>query len=175
VWSDEFDYDGLPDPARWGYEVGGHGWGNNELQYYTDSRLENASVSSQGGLLTITARREAWESNQYTSAKLNSAMGSTNPGAWNQGLLEIRARLPAGRGTWPAFWMMPNDCVEGWPNCGEIDIMEHVGYDAGWVYGTIHTDAFNHVENTQIGDSTFVADATEAFHTYALQWTANRL
>ena len=86
-------------PARWGYEAGGHGWGNDELQFYTDSRLENASVSGTTGLLTITARREPWEGNDYTSAKLNSSLDTTDPGAWNQGVLEIRARLPAGRGT----------------------------------------------------------------------------
>lgn len=175
VWADEFDYDGLPDPTRWGYEVGGHGWGNGEAQFYTDGRIENAAVDQAGGMLTITARRESWEGNDYTSAKLNSSLGDGNPGSWIGALIEIRARLPAGRGTWPAFWMMPDDCAEGWPNCGEIDIMEHVGYDEGRIHGTIHTDAFNHMEGTQISDDVVISDATSAFHLYALEWSADRL
>ncbi len=175
VWSDEFDYDGLPDPARWGYEIGGHGWGNGEAQFYTDARLENSSVDRESGRLTITARRESWEGNEYTSAKLNSSLGSGNPGSWIGALIEIRARLPAGRGTWPAFWMMPDDCAEGWPNCGEIDIMEHVGYDEGKIHGTIHTDTFNHMEGTQIAENVVIPDATSAYHVYSLQWSADRL
>ncbi len=173
VWADEFDYDGLPDPARWGYETGGDGWGNNELQYYTDARLENASVGD--GVLKVVAIEEDYESNTYTSAKLNSGFGEGNPGTWNEGVFQIRARLPAGLGTWPALWMMPTECTEGWPNCGEIDIMEHVGYDEGVVHGTIHTDAFNHVEGTQNGNDVDVPDATSEFHTYALIWTTERL
>lgn len=173
VWSDEFDYEGLPDPERWGYEVGGNGWGNGELQYYTDARRDNAHV--QDGVLTITAIAEQYESNEYTSAKLNSSYGASNPGSWNEGIVRVRARLPAGLGTWPALWMMPNNCTEGWPTCGEIDLMEHVGYDEGKVHGTIHTDAFNHVEGTQRGHSVVVEDATSTFHEYALVWHADRL
>jgi beta-glucanase (GH16 family) len=173
VWSDEFDVDGLPDTTHWGYETGGDGWGNNELQYYTEARPENVNISD--GVLTITAIDETYQNNTYTSAKLNSSLGDGNPGAWNEGILRIRARLPAGLGTWPALWMMPNTCPEGWPNCGEIDIMEHVGYDEGTVHGTIHTDAFNHVEGTQNGKQVTVSDATSAFHDYTLIWTANRL
>ncbi len=173
VWSDEFDYAGLPDGERWGYEVGGDGWGNGELQYYTDARLANAKVG--GGVLTITAVPEVYEGNDYTSAKLNSSYGASNPGSWNEGIVRVRARLPAGLGTWPALWMMPDNCTEGWPACGEIDVMEHVGYDEGTVHGTIHTDAFNHVEGTQRGQSVRVEDATSAFHEYALIWQAGRL
>lgn len=173
VWSDEFDYEGLPDPERWGYEVGGDGWGNGELQYYTDARQENASVSD--GVLTITAIAEPYEGNEYSSAKLNSAYGLVNPGSWNEGIIRIRARLPKGLGTWPALWMMPNNCTEGWPACGEIDVMEHVGYDEGTVHGTIHTDAFNHIEGTQLGQSVMVDDATSEFHEYAFIWQTERL
>lgn len=173
VWSDEFDVDGLPDATHWGYETGGDGWGNNELQYYTADRPENAEVKD--GVLTITAIDEQYQNNTYTSAKLNSSLGEGNPGAWNEGILRIRARLPAGLGTWPAIWMMPNTCPEGWPNCGEIDIMEHVGYDEGTVHGTIHTDAFNHVEGTQNGNQVLIDDATSAFHDYTLIWTTDRL
>jgi beta-glucanase (GH16 family) len=173
VWSDEFDYEGLPDAQRWGYEVGGDGWGNGELQYYTDARRDNATVGD--GVLTITAIPEQYEGNEYISAKLNSAYGLVNPGSWNEGIVRIRARLPSGLGTWPALWMMPNNCPEGWPACGEIDIMEHVGYDEGTVHGTIHTDAFNHVEGTQRGQSVLVQDATSEFHEYAFIWQAQRL
>jgi beta-glucanase (GH16 family) len=173
VWSDTFDYEGLPDPERWGYETGGDGFGNNELQYYTESRAENARV--EAGVLTLTAIYEEYMGNAYTSAKLNSGLGASTPGTWNEGVFSIRAKLPQGLGTWPALWMMPTDCAEGWPNCGEIDVMESVGYDEGVVHGTIHTDAFNHVEGTQIGLSTEVADATSAFHTYTLIWTSQRI
>lgn len=173
VWSDTFDYEGLPDPERWGYETGGDGFGNNELQYYTDARSENARVAD--GVLTLTARYEEYMGNTYTSAKLNSGLGASDAGTWNEGVFSIRAKLPAGLGTWPALWMMPTDCAEGWPNCGEIDIMESVGYDEGVVHGTIHTDAFNHVEGTQIGMSTQVPNATSAFHTYTLVWTTERV
>ena len=99
VWSDEFDKPGLPDPAKWSYEVGGHGWGNRELQFYTEARRENARV--EDGMLIIEARREAWQGKPYTSARLNSRAG------WTYGRIEVRAKLPRGRGTWPAIWMLP--------------------------------------------------------------------
>ncbi|MGI9173875.1 MAG: glycoside hydrolase family 16 protein, partial [Rhodothermales bacterium] len=123
VWSDEFDYEGLPDSAKWGYEVGGHGWGNDELQYYTERRLENARV--EDGLLVIEARQEPFEGRDYTSARLVSR----DKGEWTYGRFEARAKLPSGRGTWPAIWMLAAETTYGnayWPDNGEIDIMEHV-------------------------------------------------
>ncbi|MCX8074050.1 MAG: glycoside hydrolase family 16 protein, partial [Clostridia bacterium] len=112
VWSDEFDYTGKPDSNKWGYDIGGGGWGNQELQYYTD-RLENARV--ENGKLIIEARRENYGGREYTSARLVSR----NKGDWLYGRFEIRAKLPGGRGTWPAIWMLPTDWVYGgWPNSG---------------------------------------------------------
>lgn len=169
VWADEFDKDGLPDPAKWTYDTGGHGWGNRELQYYTADRAENAVV--KGGMLRITARKEEHEGKAYTSARMVSRAG------WKYGYIEIRAKLPKGRGTWPALWMLPvsrwEKCGPRWPLCGEIDIMEHVGYDEGVVHGTVHTQAYNHVAGTQKGKQVGVTDATSEFHVYALDWKAD--
>ncbi len=166
VWADEFDKDGLPDPAKWTYDTGGHGWGNRELQYYTANRAENALM--KGGMLLITARKGDLEGKAYTSARMVSKAG------WKYGYIEIRAKLPKGRGTWPALWMLPVSRWEKggtrWPLCGEIDIMEHVGYDEGVVHGTVHTQAYNHVAGTQKGKQVTVADATSEFHVYALDW-----
>lgn len=166
VWSDEFDYTGLPNAEKWGYDVGGNGWGNNELQYYTEMRSENARV--ENGLLTIEAVKENIGGRRYTSARLVSK----NKGDWLYCKVEVRAKLPEGRGTWPAVWMLPTDWEYGdWPNSGEIDIMEHVGYDEGRVHGTVHTKAYHHSINTQKGASTIVSDATSAFHVYTMEWT----
>ena len=166
VWSDEFDRPGLPDPAKWSYDVGGHGWGNRELQFYTEGRRENARV--EDGRLIIEARREDWQGKPYTSARLNSKA------SWTYGRIDVRAKLPRGRGTWPAIWMLPvrgKYGKGGWPDNGEIDIMEHVGFDPGVVHGTIHSRAYNHVDRTQRGKNTTVADAQDAFHVYSASWT----
>jgi beta-glucanase (GH16 family) len=170
VWADEFDYNGLPDPNRWGYDVGGNGWGNNELQYYTENRLENARV--ENGKLIIEARKEPWGNNEYTSARLVTR----NKGDWKYGRIEAMARLPHGRGTWPAIWMLPTNWVYGsWPKSGEIDIMEYVGYDPGVVHGSIHTEAYNHVMGTQKTDTTLVPDAETNYHLYAIEWDADKI
>jgi beta-glucanase (GH16 family) len=172
VWSDEFDTDGLPDPKKWGYDVGGHGWGNEELQHYTEGRLENARV--EDGHLVIEARREPWEGREYTSARLVTR----DRAAWQYGRIEVRARLPAGRGTWPAIWMLPKGFEFGkgvWPDEGEIDIMEHVGYDEGLVHGTVHCKKYYHKLGNQKGAQIRVPDATTAFHEYALQWYPDRI
>jgi beta-glucanase (GH16 family) len=118
VWRDEFDTEGLPDASRWDYEVGFVR--NKERQFYTRRRPENARVEK--GMLVIEARREVYENAQYTSASL------TSRGNWRYGRLEVRAKLPKGRGTWPAIWTLGTNIRDvGWPACGEIDIMEHVG------------------------------------------------
>ncbi len=171
VWADEFDKEGLPETSKWTYDTGGHGWGNRELQYYTANRAENALV--KGGFLLITARKEDREGKAYTSARMVSKAG------WKYGYIEIRARLPKGRGTWPALWMLPVSHWEKggprWPLCGEIDIMEHVGYDEGVVHGTVHTQAYNHMAGTQKGKQATVADATSEFHVYGLDWRADHI
>lgn len=172
MWSDDFDYAGLPDTTKWGYDVGGHGWGNQELQFYTQGRLENARV--QDGKLTIEARRESWEGMKYTSTRLITK----NKGDWTYGFFEIRAKLPSGRGTWPAIWMLPTEWNLGsgsWPDNGEIDIMEHVGFDPGWVHGSVHTKKYYWQIGTQKTAKIQVADAQSAFHVYTLEWSPERI
>src|SRR6056297_1535987 len=168
IWQDEFDGQGHPDSSRWNYEVGGHGWGNEELQYYTEERLKNARL--ENGRLVIEAHKENYRTAEYTSARLTT----THKGEWTYGRIEVRAKIPAGRGTWPAIWMLPTEWIYGdgsWPDNGEIDIMEHVGYDPGVIHGTIHTDAYNHMDGTQKSGQIEVPDAMDAFHTYSIEWT----
>ena len=168
VWSDEFDQDGLPDASKWRYDTGGHGWGNQELQYYTSSRSENARV--ENGNLIIEARKESWSGSEYTSARLLSRQ------EWTYGRFEASAKLPSGRGTWPAIWMLPDlGRYGGWPRAGEIDIMEHVGFDPDRVHSTVHTDAYNHTKGTHRGASTVVSTARSAFNVYAVEWTPSEI
>jgi len=172
LWSDEFDSAGLPDTSKWRYDVGGHGWGNQELQFYTESRLENARVHD--GKLIIEARRESWEGMNYTSTRLITK----NKGDWTYGLFEIRAKLPSGRGTWPAIWMLPTEWNLGsgsWPDNGEIDIMEHVGFEPGWVHGSVHTKKYYWQIGTQKTAKIQVADAQTAFHVYTLEWSPEKI
>ncbi len=167
VWSDEFDYNGLPDSKKWGYDTDGNssGWGNNELQYYTASRLKNAEVKD--GHLYITAYKEDYEGFKYTSARLVTRQ----KGDWLYGRVEVKAKIPDGRGMWPAIWMLPTDWqYGGWPASGEIDIMESVGYDPYKIVGTVHTEAYNHTIGTQKGATTTVQTCYSDFHVYALEW-----
>ena len=169
VWQDEFNYSGKPDPEKWIHETGGGGWGNQELQYYTN-RIENSYV--ENGVLKIKAIKEYYSGNSYTSARLNS----TNDGSWKYGRIEVRAKLPSGRGTWPAIWTLPDDWVYGgWPASGEIDIMEHVGYDQGVIHGTVHTDAYNHTRGTQKGGQIYSSTVSDSFHVYAIEWTEEKI
>lgn len=169
VWSDEFNYSGLPDSTKWNYDVGGHGWGNNELQYYTSKRLENARA--ENGHLIIEARKENWQGKDYTSARLVTK-GKAD---WKYGRFEIKARLPKGLGSWPAIWMLASTTPLKWPDDGEIDIMEHVGYDQGKIHASLHTKDYYFVINTQKTAITNVPDCSEKFHVYALDWTADTI
>lgn len=170
VWCDEFDVDGLPDSTKWSYDVGGGGWGNGELQYYTDSDLDNASVSD--GNLYITALKETIGSNEYSSARLVSKYR----GDWLYGRIQIRAKMPSGRGLWSALWMLPTDWRYGsWPDSGEIDIMEYVGYDKDKIFGTIHTGAYNHNLGTQIGFSKTIPNVEEEFQIYEMVWEPGKI
>ncbi|MEO8795761.1 MAG: glycoside hydrolase family 16 protein [Daejeonella sp.] len=165
VWSDEFDYSGLPSADKWSYDLGGSGWGNNELQYYTND-AKNASVSN--GILTISALKESLNGREYTSARLVTK----DKGDFLYGRIEVKAKLPKGKGTWPAIWMLPTDwAYGGWPKSGEIDIMEHVGYDQNNIHVTVHTEAYNHSIGTQKSSQKMVAGASEEFHKYRIDWT----
>lgn len=166
VWSDEFNAAGAPAANHWDYDTGGGGWGNNELQTYTNTRT-NSWVAN--GKLYIKAIKA---NNNWTSARLVTRQ----KGDWLYGRIEVKAKLPSGKGTWPAIWMLPTDWVYGsWPSSGELDIMEHVGYDPGQIYGTAHTEAYNHSLGTQKGGNIYVADAMTAFHVYAIEWDAEQI
>lgn len=165
VWADEFETAGQPDATKWGYDIGGSGWGNNELEYYTNS-VKNAEVSN--GTLKISAIKESSNGKEYTSARVVSK----GKGDFLYGRFEFKAKLPAGKGTWPAIWMLPTDFAYGdWPKSGEIDIMEHVGYDPNNVHVTVHTDAYNGAIGTQRGDAKVIPTATSDFHIYRVDWT----
>ncbi|MEO8762695.1 MAG: glycoside hydrolase family 16 protein [Ginsengibacter sp.] len=170
VWADEFNYHGLPDSAKWEYDTGGNGWGNNELQYYTKNDTNNAVVHN--GLLEVIARKTERENRLYTSARLVTK----SKGDWINGKIEISASLPAGRGLWPAIWMLPTDWDYGnWPNSGEIDIMEHVGFKKDSVFFSIHTESFNHVIHTQKTKGVKIIDPYDAFHIYAIEWERQKI
>ena len=165
-WSEEFNVDGAPDPLNWGYDIGtgSGGWGNNELEYYT-SRPQNVLV--QGGVLKINAIRENYSGSAFTSARLISK----NKFSFQYGKVDIRAKLPAGIGTWPAAWMLGNNIGSvGWPNCGEMDIMEHRGSELNKIFGTLHYPG--HSGGNADGSTTVIANATTAFHVYSLDWSA---
>lgn len=169
TFADEFDGPTV-DTTKWRYDTAfnAKGWFNHELQYYAADRPENARI--EDGKLVIEARREEADKarfpdtggQHYTSAKLVSAK------RYGYGFYEVRAKLPCGRGAWPAIWLLPDG--EKWPDGGEIDVMEMVGWDANVIHGTLHTGAFNHARGTQRGAQRTVPDACTAFHDYQLDW-----
>ncbi|MCH7412117.1 family 16 glycosylhydrolase [Belliella sp. R4-6] len=166
VWKDEFDYEGLPDSTKWSFDTQGNdwSWGNDELQWYTESNSNNAEVSN--GILKITAVKEAIGNKRYSSARLRSL----GKGDFKYGYFEISARMPSGNGTWPAIWMLPSNSDKGWPEGGEIDIMEHVGFKPDTVFATVHTKAHNHLINTQVGNDFLLPTAVSEFNIYSLYW-----
>jgi beta-glucanase (GH16 family) len=171
VWSDEFLGKTL-DNGSWTCETGGSGWGNNELEYYTNS-LNNSFLT--GGYLVIEARKETMGSNNYTSARIISKDKKT----FTYGRIDIRAKLPKGQGIWPALWMLGNNISQqgfGWPACGEIDIMELLGHEPSKVYGTVHW-GISGQGSTHIGGNTTLAtgDFSGSFHVFSLQWNTSKL
>ena len=175
VWSDEFNGpDGsAPDPSKWTYDTGGRGWGNNELECYTN-RLQNSQI--KGGNLVITAEQESvpfacadGSMNNYTSARLKTQ------GLFSQayGRFEARIKIPAGQGMWPAFWMLGNNITTaGWPTCGEIDVMENIGREPGTVHGSLHGPSTT--SSTSDATSIFTLSRGQAFaddfHLFAIEW-----
>lgn len=167
IWSDEFNTPGAPDPSKWGYDIGtgSGGWGNNELEYYTN-RSNNVIV--QNGVLMITAAKENYMGSAYTSARLLSQ----NKFSFKYGRIEVRAKIPAGVGTWPAIWMLGNNIpTAGWPDCGEMDIMEERGSEPNKIYSTFHYPG--HSGAGGVGSNIIIPDATTAFHSYILDWSAS--
>ncbi len=189
VWADEFEYTGKPDPKKWGYETGFIR--NNEKQYYTD-RLKNVRV--ENGVLILEAHKENIFNEQYQSKEFSDkpwlhwipkidtarytsgSIQTKGKAAWKYGKIEVRVRLPRGRGLWPAIWMLGENRDEvGWPECGEIDIMEHVGFEPDSIFGTIHTKAYNHMVGTQKGKKIFIDDPYDKFHIFSIEWTPEKI
>lgn len=184
VWADEFDKAGAPDPERWTPEVGMIR--NQEAQYYTAGRKENVRV--EGGKLVIEARKEKFANPRHTPGQTNDwrrlefaeyTSGSiTTRGKFEPryGRIEVRAKIPSARGVWPAIWMLGTNISQvGWPRCGEIDIMEFVGYESGVVHANIHTGKYNHTRGTGKGSQHKVARPFDDFHIYAVEWHADKL
>lgn len=169
IFSDEFDTDGSPDASKWVYDIGNGdgGWGNNEVQYYTN-RTDNVTI--EDGMLKIIAKKENYSGYEYTSTR----MKTQGKFGFTYGRVEIKAKLPSGGGTWPALWMLgTNITTVGWPACGEIDIMEHVGNNQGTVQSAMHTPSsyggtINH-------GSQYLADVSTAFHVYSVEWTSEEM
>lgn len=173
VWSDEFAGNGLPDATKWVHETGRNkqGWYNNEKQYYSGPRLENARIHD--GVLTIVARKEArsdqadWGGQPYSSTRL-ATLGRRD---WTYGFFDIRAKLPCGKGTWPAIWMVGSQGE--WPAGGELDIMEWVGSRPERMFSTVHTTAGSGGNGK--GADTPINDACNSFHNYQMLWTAQQV
>lgn len=186
VWQDEFDYEGAPDPEKWTHDVWPARKVNDEDQTYTD-RLKNVRV--EDGKLVIEAHREDYNDAHYTSGRIHT----DGKGDFLYGRFEARAKLPRGQGTWAAIWMLPSDpfryattCEAGedwqgsatcdaWPNSGEIDILEHVGYEMGHVHGTVHNKAYYWINWEQRKGRTIFDDVDEEYHVYALEWSPERI
>jgi len=167
VFSDEFDSPGSPNTNKWTYDTGAGGWGNNESQNYT-SRTDNVVIAN--GILKIIAKKESYQGAEYTSAR----MKTKGKFAFTYGKVEVKAKLPKGGGTWPAIWMLGSSISTlGWPACGEVDIMEHVGNNQGRVLSALHTPSsyggtINHGSQT-------LDDVSTAFHVYAVEWTSEKM
>ena len=186
VWSDEFDYQGKPDPSKWSYDIWPARKVNSEDQTYTDS-LKNIYVKD--GNLVITADKETYGNAEYTSGRIHSQ----GKGDFLYGRVDVRAKLPAGQGTWSAIWMLPSDpfkysttCQENedwqgsstcdaWPNSGEIDIMEHVGFDMQTIHGTVHNKAYYWENWEQRKASIEGENVDQAFHLYSIEWTPENI
>jgi len=176
VMSDEFDVNGTPDASLWNFDIGTgvDGWGNNELQYYTD-RPENITV--QNGFLVITAKEESFESSSYTSARINTR----NLFETQYGRFEARIQLPTGKGLWPAFWLLGASCDEDdaasvvWPQCGEIDIMEYLGDAPTVLFGSVHGPGYSGAESIS-KEYELEGDRFDAgFHVFGIEWSPNAI
>ena len=169
VWSDEFDKNGAPDPTKWIYDIGtgASGWGNNELQYYTN-RLENAVV--ENGILKIKAIKENYSGSAYTSARLLTR----GKYEFKYGTVEIRAKVPAAVGTWPAVWMLGFDFpTVGWPACGETDILEHRGSELNTIVAALHYPGRS--GGNPVKGQTVIQNASTEFHLYKFDWTSTSM
>lgn len=174
VWQDEFDGESL-DINKWSHEVGGHGFGNNELQYYTD---DSSNSFIDNGILHIRAKYEPAgigspnNLRNFSSARLRTV----GKGDWQYGRIDVKAKIALGQGIWPAIWMLPSDWIYGgWPKSGEIDIMEHVGHDEGRIHGSVHTESYNHIIGTQRTNSKLIENVKTLFHIYSIEWSEQKI
>jgi beta-glucanase (GH16 family) len=170
VWSDEFDGPNI-NTNNWTYDIGWgqNGWGNAELEYYTD-RPENARI--ENGMLVIEARKERFRAQQYTSARLKTQ----GLQAFTYGRIEARLKLPYGQGLWPAFWTLGTDITQvGWPNSGEIDIMEHIGREPQNIYGTVHGPGYSGADSVGNSYTLTSGSVSTEFHVYAIEWEPNEI
>jgi beta-glucanase (GH16 family) len=167
VWHDEFDHNGLPDSTKWKYDTGF--LRNHELQYYTYRRLDNAEIKN--GYLEIVARNDSFVNNGKVYPVTSAGISTGKKQSWTYGRIEVRAKIPSCLGTWPAIWTLGNDIRQtGWPTCGEIDIMEHVGYIPDTLHFNVHTGKYNHVKKTNKGIRIFYPSPEKDFHIYAIEW-----
>lgn len=169
VWNDEFDEGVTLNPTHWTHEVKSSGWVNNELQNYVNHQTSSGSVVTEikDGALQIHCFKEGgkvYSGRVYAHVKEG----------WKYGYIEGRIKLPKGKGTWPAFWMMPVNYT-GWPDSGEIDIMEEVGYHPNYVSSSLHANAHVHTNNTQVTKEMYCAGAEGEFHVYAIEWTHEKI
>ncbi|MFT3936594.1 MAG: glycoside hydrolase family 16 protein [Chitinophagaceae bacterium] len=184
VWAEEFNYTGLPDSSKWSYENGFVR--NGEPQYYTVKRLENCHV--ENGMLVIEARKETWPNAAYKAGSTNASqkdslaaytsasINTLGKQTWQYGRIEVRAKLPAGKGSWPAIWMMGENRAQiGWPGCGEIDIMEFLGKDPTTVYATMHYPDTTASGNSSLGGKYITTNIADSFHVYAIEWDSNQI
>lgn len=168
VWRDEFDKGDGPNQEFWTYEEGYVR--NREVQYYTKDRRENARIEK--GILILEARKDDWQGRPVTSASIHTSRKRP----FLYGRIEARAKVPTGRGTWPAIWTLGENIREvGWPKCGEIDILENVGFDPSKVHANVHTDAYNHTKGNGKGNNIDVGKPWEGFHIYAVEWFPDRI
>lgn len=184
VWSDEFNYTGKPDSTKWGYEYGLIR--NMEKHYYVDD-IKNARVEK--GVLVLETHKEKIKNEAFVSKDAKNwkerweyagysapSLTTKDKAEWTYGRIEIRAKLSEGVGLWPAFWMLGANWKEaGWPLCGEIDIMEHVGFEPDSIFGTIHTKAYNHMKGTEKSKKIFIENPYDAYHTFAVEWTPEKM
>lgn len=168
VWSDEFNGPKL-DESKWIFQVERPGTVNGATQNYVGHRSENARV--ENGYLVIEGRRDWYQGYEYSSSQLKTQ----GKAKWTYGRMEARIKVPGGRGTWPAFWMMPDQCHGPWPSCGEIDIMEHVGYDSDNFHSGAHSAAYNWTKGNQKMAAKHVPGGDGAFHVHAIEWFSDRI
>jgi beta-glucanase (GH16 family) len=164
AWSDEFNTDGAPDSSKWGYDLGAGGWGNHEVENYTN-RPENINISN--GTLKINLLKEDYQGSSYTSARILTK----GKYSFKYGRIDIRAKLPSGGGTWPALWSLGDDIdTTPWPGCGEMDFMEHVGNQQNKIFSTLHYPGHSGANGT--GGTTVNPTVSTEFHVYSTEWTS---